>query len=133
MADILVIDASAYLAVLLNEPGSETLTKILEERPLLAPSLIRYETANALLIAHRCGRIPSLDRLQFIEQYPIAHPPRKHWWPAACNLVRKTNLTFYDASYAGVAKALDSPLLTLDIKLKKACQSQNIPLLKPTT
>ena len=123
-----MVDASVLLAVFLRESGSGRIISVLEDSSLFAPALIRYETANGLLIAKRRGRINSLDRLALIDQYPLKHPARNHWWSRAENLVKETDLTFYDSSYAALARVFDLPLYTLDKKLKNVSRNRNIPL-----
>ncbi|MGM0381158.1 MAG: type II toxin-antitoxin system VapC family toxin [bacterium] len=128
MAEELVVDASVLLAVFLRESGSGEIISVLEKSSLYAPALVRYETANGLLIASRRGRIDSLERLGLIDKYPLKHPARNHWWRRAEKLVKNTDLTFYDASYAALARVLDLPLYTLDKQLKKVSRNQNISI-----
>ncbi|MFB6355421.1 MAG: type II toxin-antitoxin system VapC family toxin [bacterium] len=126
--DGVVLDASALLADILNEPVSSKLETIIEEHRCFSPSLIRYEVANGLLLAYRRDRIASPDPLKIIDQFPIEHPSREFWWEGAGAFNREHRLTFYDATYASMAKELELPLLTLDNELREACEEEGLTL-----
>jgi len=133
VADPILLDASAWLAFLLKEEGAEPLEKLLEDHPLLAPELIRYEAANGVLSAKRSGRsgIKSVSLAQLLDmvwEFPIEPVPMKAWWRKAENLVQKHSLTFYDASYIACARVLDIPLLTLDRQVAKVSREEDLTL-----
>lgn len=119
MSKPIVLDASAWLAVLLNEERSDSVRERMETRPLFAPELVRYEAANGLLYACRKGRFvlsksALKELLEVIGDFPIQIIPVNLWWKEAMRLVGGYSLTFYDASYVAVAVALEMPLLSLD-------------------
>lgn len=122
MPDPIVIDASAWLAVLLGEEGAHLIEPFLEDRPLLAPEVIRYETANGVLYAKRSNRV-AVKRialsglLDIIKEFPMQAIPWEIWWDDSVKLVQRYDLSFYDAAYVGSAVALKLPLLTLDAKI----------------
>ncbi len=131
MLEPIVVDASAWLAVLLDEEGSDVIKSILEDHPLLAPDLIRYEGANGILYAHRRSgtRLKKSDLknlMSVVWDFPIQEIPMKVWWEPAIDLIERSDLTFYDAAYAGAAIALKVPLLTLDGKLLKVMKAEGI-------
>ena len=124
MLEPIVLDASAWLAVLLKEDGAEAIEPVLQDRTLFAPELIRYETANGILYAKRSGRsvfkkIPLLELFEIIWEFPISIVPMQTWWKRSAELVEQYDLTFYDAAYVGVAGALRIPILTMDKKIMK--------------
>jgi predicted nucleic acid-binding protein len=131
MPDPIVVDASALLAVLLEEEGAEVLKGLLEDRPLLAPELIRYEAANSVLYAQRKRvirpRKKSLkDLMGIIWNFPIQDIPMKVWWQEAVRLIGGHDLTFYDAAYTAAARSLKVPLLSLDGKILKVMKAEGI-------
>ena len=131
MADPVVIDASAWLAVLLREENADLVEAHLIHRHLLAPELIRYETANGILLAERRGRLTPKGLIQeelfkAILSFPIQTVPLAVWWDRSVKLVQAHGLTFYDAAYVGVAKALQLPLLTLDKKILNALKWEKL-------
>jgi len=132
MPEPIVLDASAWLAVLLNEENAKSIENLIEERPLFAPELIRYETANGILFAIRKGRLKrsSLeDLLETIQDFPIQTISTKLWWHETTRLVQSYPLTFYDAAYIGTAIALDIPLVTLDHKILKVIAQEKLSTL----
>lgn len=132
MPDPIVVDASALLSVLLEEEGSDAMKGILEEYPLLAPDLIRYESANGILYAQKrrvvsSPKISLKNYMEIIWNFPIQEIPMKIWWQDAVRLVEDYDLTFYDAAYAASAQALKAPLLSLDRKLLRVMKREGIP------
>jgi predicted nucleic acid-binding protein len=91
---------------------------------LFAPDLIFLEVANALrklslaklLSDRRAGRL--IDRLPELAIATVASAPllRPAW-------ALRGRMTMYDASYAGLARVLDRPLVTTDEPLARACAS----------
>jgi predicted nucleic acid-binding protein len=130
MAESIVVDASAWLAVLLTEENSDLVEAHLVHGHLLAPELIRYETANGILYAERRGRLtkgPTRDELfKMILNFPIQMIPLEAWWDRGIHLAQKHDLTFYDAAYVGVARALGIPMLTLDDKVRKVLKIEKL-------
>ena len=132
MLEPVVLDASAWLAVLLTEEGYEAIEVVLTRHPLLAPELIRYETANGVLRAKAAGRL-ALSRqtvgelLELIRLFPIQIVPTHVFWKDTIRLLQHHDLTFYDATYLGTALAFKVPLLTLDGKMRTVMQQEHIP------
>ena len=132
MVEPVVLDASAWLAVILAEEGYEAIEAVLTRHPLLAPELIRYETANGLIRARHTGRLTLRqqtfgDLLELIRAFPIQIVPPDVFWKDAVRLLQRHHLTFYDATYLGTALAFKIPLLTLDGKMRAVMQQEDIP------
>jgi predicted nucleic acid-binding protein len=116
-----VVDASALAAILFGEPAGPEMVKRLEDRALLAPTLLRYELASVCV---RKGReapekekdlllaFSLLSRLGIEE---IQVPPE-----ALVEVARKSGLTAYDAAYLWLARAMDVELVSLDARLNAA-------------
>lgn len=135
MVDALVVDASAWLAVLLQEEPYDLLQAHLIHYKLYAPSLIRYETANSLIMAERRGRWrvtaeTRFEVLRMVYQMGIEDVPMSAWWNSAAELCHRYRLSFYDASYLAIARCLRCPVLSLDKELQKAAVAEKIQLLK---
>jgi len=118
-----VCDASVLVAMAFGEPASAQAHALTRSRRLLAPHLLRYETAQ---VAARNCRVAG-DRADLVAQAYIAslripvrlvHPS----WPAVLDLARRTGLSAYDASYLQIAQALSIPLATLDKRLARAAE-----------
>ena len=132
MSKPLVLDASAWLAVLLNEENADWVSELVEKRPLYAPELVRYETANGLLYACRKRRSAMSksaleDLLNIVGDFPIQMVSVNIWWKESIRLVREYSLTFYDASYVAVAAVLEMPLLSLDEQIRDVMKREKVP------
>jgi predicted nucleic acid-binding protein len=124
MADsLVVVDASAVAALLLNEPSASRIGKALEERSIVAPSLLAYEVANVAvrkiqLYPEQAEGIRKamvlLDQLVF--DYVQISPH------ALVESAEASRLTSYDAAYLYLSRELGLPLLTMDKALRTAAK-----------
>ncbi len=118
---MIVVEASAMVDALVDEPANPELLALIADSGLSAPSLIDYEVASALRGHALGGRLA--DRqveeaaddfgLLHIDRYPLAGMMR-----AVLDL--KHRFTVYDAAYVVLAQALEVPLVTADAKLARA-------------
>ncbi|MCG3192694.1 MAG: hypothetical protein DIJKHBIC_01941 [Thermoanaerobaculia bacterium] len=121
MPDRAVVDASAVAVILFGEGGSEEVLLAAEGAELVAPCLLPFELANVAwkkasrspaqrkAILEALGLFEALDiRLLDIEPVPVAR------------LALDLGITAYDASYVWLSRRLDAPLITLDLRLKRA-------------
>lgn len=121
---MIVIDASAQVAVLLNVgPDVEGIRSRIA-RPgetLHIPHLFEIEVLHALRSLTLRGTVSSgrarlaLDRLRdtrFV-RYPHTALTERVW-------ELRENLTAYDAAYIALAEALDAPLVTTDARFARA-------------
>ena len=121
-----VVDASVVLGWLLEEPGrsGDALeAHVSGAEPLVAPELLQYEIANALV--RGAGLPGDLARQAYanfealaIETYSLDTPE----YDATIALAAERRLTVYDASYAVLARALGCRLVTADRKLARALE-----------
>jgi predicted nucleic acid-binding protein len=116
---MIVIDASALIPILVNEPPwTKSATGYLAESgisDLAAPHLVDLEITNALrnmverqeLSEHVATG--ALEELQSIRLHRYPHAPfLGRVWEL------RQNLTAYDAAYVALAETLEVPLLTRD-------------------
>ncbi len=133
MVKHVILDASAWLAVLLQEKDSDWISGHLERQALFAPELIRYEAANGLLYAYRKRHLLNKQVLESLlkvaRDFPIETIPLNVWWKEATRVVTEYSLTFYDASYLSAAVVLKMPLLTLDGQMIDVMKHEKIHLL----
>lgn len=117
---IAVVDASALVAVLFDEPEAAPVRASVGGR-LIAPTLLRYEIANAC--ANRARRRPA-DAASILRKHKAAAAFRIDYvepdWAALLGLAQRWGLTAYDAAYLQVALAKRVPLITLDRRLAAA-------------
>ena len=125
----LVIDTSAILAVLLDEPERSALIVATRGANLLVPGSVPWEVGNALIAAYRrrrltargvrdawtsCARVP----LQIVEVDVVG----------ALGLAHQLGLYAYDAYILEAARGRRTPLLALDRKLRSAATSLGLEL-----
>lgn len=118
---MIVIESSAMVDALVDDPANPELLAVLADSELHAPSLIDYEVASALrghALGGRLGEEQLMDAADdfnalHIERYPLSAMIRDV-------LGMRENFTVYDAAYVVLAQALDVQLVTADAKLTEA-------------
>ena len=134
-----VLDASLMLAWLLpDEATSETdalLASWQQGADLHAPPLLRYEVANALVMAHlarkRLTKEQAKEKLVEFDAFPVEYDadssrlaPLK-----TSELAWQHSLTVHDAAYLELALRLNLPLATLDRPLQAAATAVGVTAL----
>jgi predicted nucleic acid-binding protein len=118
---VIVIEASAMVDALVDDPVNPELLALIADEELHAPALLDYEVASALR-GHALGGKLTDEQVDdavddfsalTIQRYPLSLMIRD-----VLDLLN--DLTVYDAAYVVLAKALDAPLVTADAKLSGA-------------
>lgn len=119
----LVMDTSALLAVLLNEPARPTLISATEGYDLVGAPTLPWEVGNALVAGFRRGRL-SVSQVRRAWASYEAVPVRLAEISAeqALEIALETGLYAYDAYVLETARAERLPLLTLDHALERAAR-----------
>lgn len=126
-----VIDSSAILAVLLNEPERDALIRATISSILITPASTPWEIGNALIAGLRRRRLSHDDvvtawnsfeevSLRFVE-VDISR---------ALLTAARYGLYAYDAYVLEAAEARRVPLLTLDQTLAKAAEQTGVAILE---
>jgi predicted nucleic acid-binding protein len=134
---LIVIDASATIALLLNEDhafeNSERLFALVDE-PVMAPSHWPAEVGNALVTNLRRGRLSpdhldtmadQLERLEIRIDGPLTIA-------GMADIARRADewkLTYYDAAYLHLAQLNGALLFTFDEQMRTIAARLRIPLL----
>lgn len=127
----IVIDTSALIAVIIDEPERGRLVELAAGNSLIGPGSIPWEVGNAFTSMLKQGRL-TLDEahsgLDIFETIPIRYitPDLVH----TLTLAHKTNMYAYDAYFLDCAIRHNAPLLTLDRKLMNAARSLEVALLE---
>ena len=121
--DSLVIDTSALLAVLLNEPTRPALIRATKGCALVGAPSLPWEVGNALVAGVRRKRLSTVNLRQAwasFQEVPIrlAHIDAGR----ALNLALDAGLYAYDGYVLEAARAERLALLTLDLRLARAGQ-----------
>jgi predicted nucleic acid-binding protein len=118
---VIVIEASAIVDALVDDPADPELLAVIANSELHAPALVDYEVASALR-GHVLGGKFAEPRLREatedfgdlrIERYPLSTM-------VGAVLELRDSFTVYDAAYVVLAQALDAPLITADAELTAA-------------
>ena len=114
-----VIDTSAVLAVLLNEPERAALIALTRNATLLAPGSVPWEVGNGLIAGYRRKRLVARqvrDAWTSFEKIPLRL--LEVGVPQALGLAQQFGLYAYDAYVIEAARGRRVPLLALDARLR---------------
>jgi predicted nucleic acid-binding protein len=128
-----LIDASAIMPILINEPEKEYIVNTTKNCELLAPLTLPYEIGNALT---RLKRRQILTERQIIAAYNdfrkiplrLLEVDIENALKIAC----KYSIYAYDAYYLEAASRLHLTLLTLDVPMKNIAINLNLRILGRT-
>jgi predicted nucleic acid-binding protein len=117
----IVIDTSAILAVIAEQPEKPDLVRLTRGATLLAPASVHWEIGNAMSAMFKRKAIGIKDAVRLLEAY-AAIPIRvaQVGLKQAVELSAKWNVCAYDAYILACAINERAPLLTLDGGLRKA-------------
>lgn len=118
---MIVIESSAVVDALVDEPANAELLALLADADLHAPDLLDFEVASALRGHSLGGRLDQVRLDAAIEDF-TAFTVERHQMTHMIGHVLdvRYNFTAYDAAYVVLAKAIDAPLVTADAKLTEA-------------
>lgn len=132
MSDV-VIDASAIIAVIADEPERKRIVEVTVGSSLLAPSSVHWEIGNAFSAMLRRGRI-TLEQAQraigVYYQIPVrlVDPELLD----ALEIAAQHGIYAYDAYLIACAEKYRLPLLTLDRGLAAAARDRGTSLIEVT-
>jgi predicted nucleic acid-binding protein len=127
----LVIDTSAILAVLMDEPERAALIAATNGAQLCAPASIPWEVCNALSAALKRRRLAMPQATEILRNFgkvPLQLLPVD--LGAALELAAAFGIYAYDAYVLEVARAQQCALLTLDRGVRRVAQAARIQLLE---
>jgi predicted nucleic acid-binding protein len=117
----IVIDASAFVELLLQTPVGVKIDRTVGEAELIAPDVLNPEVLHSLRGLERGGKLTSARASEAVERLARAAIVRvptlgllREAWSA------RSNLSAYDACYVALARVFDCPLLTVDKPLARA-------------
>ena len=117
----IVADASAVVALLVEEAAGAWVADELRGERLIAPALLPFEVANVLRRLELAGDLSMAEATLAHDDLlglPVDLVPHRHLASRAWAL--RHNLTAYDAAYVSLAEVFDVALITLDHRLANA-------------
>ena len=117
----ILLDASAIMAVILNEPNRDKVIALTENAALLSPEVISFEIGNALINLFRKRKITEEELLVAYSNY-AAIPIRsvRVNIEKALKIACRYSIYAYDAYYLEIANRLKLPLITFDDSMRRA-------------
>jgi predicted nucleic acid-binding protein len=127
----IIIDASAILAVLLNEPEKHAVIMATEGCVLTAPGCLEYEIGNAVSALYKRKLLAIPEGILVWHEFAkipvrLVTPP----FPSALTLAGTELIYAYDAYYIACAEQLRIPLLTLDSAMMSSALSRGVECLE---
>ncbi|MBO0808414.1 MAG: type II toxin-antitoxin system VapC family toxin [Actinobacteria bacterium] len=118
---MIVIESSAMVDALVDEPPSPELLAVIADEDLHAPALLDFEVASALRGHVLGGKLDDARLSDAVQDFTALAIERHPMTSMVGNILGlKDNFTAYDAAYIVLAQALRAPLVTCDGKLAEA-------------
>jgi predicted nucleic acid-binding protein len=127
----IVIDTSALIAVILNEPEKNEIIQITTGNTLVGPESIRWEMGNAFSAMFKQNRIGlriAQEALRIFEVIPIRYLDVD--FNHSLELAHDNRIYAYDAYFLDCAIRHKLPLITLDRKMKATAKNTGINILE---
>jgi len=123
----IVVDTSAIIAVIINEPSKPAIIQATQQANLLAPTSVHWEIANTFSAMFRRNRIRLDNALQAItiyQQIPIRFVDVE--LIESLQIASQLNLYAYDGYLLRCAQKYHAPLLSLDRTLQEAAEMMDV-------
>ncbi len=127
----IVIDTSALIAVILNEPEKSTIIKLTAGNTLVGPESIRWEIGNAfsaMFKQHRIDLKLAQKALSIFEVIPIRYLDVD--FSHSLKLAEENKIYAYDAYFLDCAIRHKTSLITLDGRMKTKAKNIGISILE---
>ena len=127
----IIADTNTFIAVALNEPEKGKIIGLTEGHDLIAPDILPFEIGNALTAMMKKNALNKeevVSAWEIVQQIPV--DLRLTNIKSALSIAIKFNVYAYDAYFLECAENLRSPLLTLDISLKRVARELGITILE---
>jgi predicted nucleic acid-binding protein len=120
---VIVVEASAMVSALVDDPANSGLLALLADEELHAPALLDFEVASALRGHVLGGKLDPVRLDEAVEDYTAFRVERHQLTDLLGHMLDlRDNFTVYDAAYLVLAQALEAPLVSADGKLGEAAR-----------
>jgi predicted nucleic acid-binding protein len=118
---VIVIESSAIVDALVDDPANPSLLALLADEELHAPALLDFEVASALRGHMLGGKLDPVRLDQAVEDFSAFQIERHQMTSLLGHMLDlRENFTVHDAAYLVLAQALEAPVVSADTKLKEA-------------
>ena len=118
---MIVIESSAMVDALVDEPANPELLALLADEELHAPALLDFEVASALRGHALGGKLDQTRLDEAVEDFGAFRIERHQMTELLGHILDlRENFTVHDAAYVILARALEAPLVTADAKMNDA-------------
>jgi len=127
----IVIDTSALIAVIVDEPERSKIIELTTGNTLIGPGSIPWEIGNAFSAMFKQSRLnleEARKGIKIFESIPIQYI--KPDFVNAMTISKQTNMYAYDAYFLDCAIRYKAPILSLDQKLKIVAQNLKVALVE---
>ena len=127
----LVADASAFLAVVLNEEDREWVVERTSGSTIVSPEVLPYEIGNALIAVRRKGRLSDeeiLNAFELSQKIPVRLLPVSIY--GAMKIAIRFRIYAYDAFYIQCCLEAKLPLISLDNRMCELARNLGIKVAK---
>lgn len=127
----IVADASAFLAVVLDETDREWVIEKTFGYAIVSPEVLPYEIANALIAARKRGRISDgevVDAFELSQRIPVKLRPVSI--TDAVRIAIMWGIYAYDAFYLQCCLETTLPLISLDSRMCDVAESLGIRVVR---
>ena len=127
----IVIDTSAIIAVIVDEPERGKIIELSRGNTLIGTGSIPWEIGNAFSAMFKRNRLSLEEAKRGLEIF--MRIPLRYIEPDFANAIsisQKNNMYAYDAYFLDCAMRQKAPLMTLDTKLKSVSNDLKIPTLE---
>jgi predicted nucleic acid-binding protein len=120
---VIVIESSAMVHALVGHPANPRLLALLSDEELHAPALLDFEVAGALRGHVLAGKLDPGRLDEAVEDFTAFRIERHPMTGMLGHMLDlRDNFTAFDAAYVVLARALDSPVVSADAKLREAAR-----------
>jgi len=127
----IVIDTSAIIAVIVDEPERDRIIELTTGNTLIGPGSIPWEIGNAFSAMFKQSRLEFEEArkgLKIFESIPIQYIEPD--FVKAMSISKKADMYAYDAYFLDCAIRYKAPILTLDRKLRTIAQNLRVKTLE---
>ncbi len=127
----IIADTNTFIAVALNEPEKDLIIRLTEGCDLVAPEVLPFEIGNVLTAMMKKNALLAEEvasSWEIVQQIPV--DLRRTGIKSALKIAIKFNIYAYDAYFLECANSLRSPLLTLDLGMKRVAREMGITILE---